>query len=85
MNRLAEPDPVCGRRSRKMALTEAILESNRAAGHSVGTGIAWTNKGLQHVVTAGEAKTDEKWTVMANREHDAAAELAARLGFDLEE
>ena len=39
---------------------------------------------MQHVVTARDAETDEKWTVMASRQYDAAGEVAVRVGFDLE-
>ena len=67
-----------------MSVTQPILSTIHAAGYSVATCYVWTAKGLQHVVTAQDAKTDEKWTVMSIREYDAACELAVLVGFDLE-
>ena len=67
-----------------MPVADAILDSIHAAGYSIGTCCVWTVKGLRYVVTARDAKTDERWSDMAIREYDAACELAVRVGFDLE-
>ena len=67
-----------------MPVTDAILKSIHAAGYSIGTCCVWTPKGLRYVVTARDAKTDERWSVTAIREYDAACELAVLVGFDLE-
>lgn len=67
-----------------MPVTEAILKCIHFAGYSLGECYVWTREGLRYVVTARDAETDEKWTVMAVREYDAAAELAQLVGFDLE-
>lgn len=47
---------------------DAILSTVHAAGYRFGTPTAWTYKGLRHVVTGRDAKTDVKWTVMAASE-----------------
>lgn len=66
-----------------MSVTSAIINSIHAAGYSIGTCCVWTPKGLRYVVSARDAKTDERWSVTAIREYDAAVELAVRVGFDL--
>ena len=66
-----------------MTISPVVTEAIHAAGYSIGTCRVWTVKGLRYVVTARDAKTDEKWRVMAIREYDAAVELAVRVGFDL--
>ena len=67
-----------------MPIASAILDSIHAAGYTVTARHLEMEDGLQHVVTAREAKTDERWSVTAIREYDAACELAMRVGFDLE-
>ena len=59
-----------------------LLVAIRQAGYHVGWAKFWRLRtgGLQSMVSARDAKTGEKFVVHARSEHEAATELAHRLG-----
>lgn len=65
-------------------LTQTIIDTIRSVGHHIGQVRVLTSDGrLQYLVRARNAKTNEKWTVTAPTEYEAACELAQAVGFDL--
>lgn len=53
---------------------ETVTSAIHAAGYSIGTCSGHTGKGLQYVVTARDAKTNEEWTVLASSEYGVACD-----------
>ena len=72
-----------------MAVEDAIVETIRAAGYRgwVHTRIVVDEEdvGQGHRLEAQDLKTGERWLIDAATVHEAAVELAGKLGFDLEE